>query len=223
MHEYNAVVGAITIRPAQVDGWAEWASIKETLIFALKPQSLLELATGEFDLAEVELQPPAFGTVDLKALRIAELLKMELMQQGPPSALYVDSLLTLFGIHLLRNYSALRKHTMNLKGGLSASGARRIHEFVHENFTRKIAVAELAAIADLSPYYFIRAFTKRFGQPPHQYVLFLRLSFAERLLVEGKETIAEIAYLAGFSSQSHLTASMRKYRQVTPAELRAKK
>jgi AraC family transcriptional regulator len=31
--------------------------------------------------------------------------------------------------------------------------------------------------------------------------------------------IAEIAYLSGFSSQSHLTAMMRKLRHVTPAQL----
>ncbi len=221
-HQYNAPLGAIAIRPAQVDGWAEWGSTKETLIFALRPQSLTELAASELDLAHVDLQPPAFGTVDLKALRIAELLKMELTQQERPSELYVDSLLTLFGMHVLRNYSAVVKQPMRLKGGLSAASARRIQEYLHENFARKITVAELAAIADLSPYYFIRAFTKKFGQPPHQYVLFVRLSVAERLLVEGNLTIAQVAYFAGFSSQSHLTATMRKYRQRTPAEIRAK-
>ncbi|WP_373414660.1 helix-turn-helix domain-containing protein [Ensifer aridi] len=223
IQEYDAARGAIVIQPAHVEGRAEWTSTRENLIVAIRSERLLDLAVGELDVGEVALQPPAFGTVDLKALRLAELLKMELTQQEPPSELYVDSLITLFGIHLLRSYSAARKQPAEVKGGLSAASARRIQEFLHENFTRKMTVAELAAIADLSPHYFIRAFTKKFGQPPHQYVLGLRLSFAEKLLGDSNLTVADVAYLCGFSSQSHLTAVMRRHRHITPAEIRVRR
>jgi len=108
-------------------------------------------------------------------------------------------------------------------GGLSASGARRVQEFLNENFTRKLSAAELAAISGLSPFHFVRAFAKTFGRPPHQYLLILRLAFAEKLRVEGNMTIAEIADLSGFSSQSHLMAAMRKYRGRTPTELRLRR
>ncbi len=219
MQEYDAPVGGIVIQPAHVSGRAEWTSTREDLVVVIRSESLLDLAVRELGFGEVALQPPAFGTVDLKALRFAELLKMELTQQEAPSEIYVDSLVTLFGIHLLRSYSAARKQPADLKGGLSSVSARRIQEFLHENFTRKITVAELAAIAGLSPYYFIRAFAKKFGQPPHQYVLTLRLSFAEKLLGDNNLTIAEVAYLSGFSSQSHLTAVMRKHRHITPTEI----
>jgi len=52
--------------------------------------------------------------------------------------------------------------------------------------------------------------------PPHRYLINLRLDFAEKLLVDGELAIAEIAYLAGFSDQSHLAATMKKYRGRTP-------
>lgn len=223
MQEYEAPVGAIVIQPAHVVGRAEWTGTREDLIVAIRTESLLDLAMRELDLGEIALQPPAFGTVDLKALRLAELLKMELTQQEPPSELYVDSLIILFGIHLLRSYSAARKQPADVKGGLSSASARKIREFLHDNFTRKMSVAELAAIAGLSPYYFIRAFTKKFGQPPHQYVLALRLSFAEKLLGDNNLTVAEVAYLSGFSSQSHLTAVLRKHRHITPTEIRTRR
>ncbi|WP_265516759.1 helix-turn-helix domain-containing protein [Nitratireductor luteus] len=95
-----------------------------------------------------------------------------------------------------------------------------MQEFLHENFTRKLSVGEIASIAGLSPFHFTRAFNKTFGQPPHQYVLNLRLTFAEQLLLEGNISIAEIAYLSGFSGQSHLTAAMKKHRHATPAQIR---
>lgn len=223
MQEYDAPVGAIVIQPAHVESRAEWTSTREDLIVAIRSESLLDLAMRELEHGQVALRPPAFGTVDLKALRFAELFKIELTQQEVPSELYVDSLITLFGIHLLRSYSAARKQPAEAKGGLSSASARRIQEFLHENFTRKMTVAELATIAGLSPYYFIRAFAKKFGQPPHQYVLALRLSFAEKLLGDNNLTIAEVAYLSGFSSQSHLTAVMRRHRHITPTEIRARR
>ena len=112
---------------------------------------------------------------------------------------------------------------LNPKGGLSARGARRVQEFLNENFTRKLSLAEMAAVCGLSPYHFMRAFSRTFGMPPHQYVLSLRLDFAESLLADSRMTIADIAHLAGFSSQSHFTTVMKKYRQVTPLQARVGK
>jgi AraC-like DNA-binding protein len=119
--------------------------------------------------------------------------------------------------------AAMRQPALNVKGGLSARSARRVQEFLDENFTRKLALAEMAAVCGLSPYHFMRAFSRTFGMPPHQYVLDLRLDFAERLLAESRMTIADIANLAGFSSQSHFTTVMKKYRQVTPLQARVGK
>jgi AraC family transcriptional regulator len=45
----------------------------------------------------------------------------------------------------------------------------------------------------------------------------LRLNLAEDLLRGSGLSIAQIAYAAGFNSQSHLTTAMRRYRGVTPA------
>ena len=119
--------------------------------------------------------------------------------------------------------AAVRQLALTTKGGLSVRSARRIQEFLNQNFTRKLALAEMAAVCGLSPYHFVRAFSKTFGAPPHQYILDLRLDFAERLLAENRMTIADIAHLSGFSSQSHFTTVMKKYRQVTPLQARAGK
>jgi AraC family transcriptional regulator len=117
----------------------------------------------------------------------------------------------------------MRQPTLNVKGGLSVRGARKVQEFLNENFSRKLALAEMAAVCGLSSSHFVRAFSRTFGAPPHQYVLDLRLDFAERLLADSGMTIAEIAHLSGFSSQSHFTTLMKKYRGVTPLQARLSK
>lgn len=220
VHEYDADTGSIVIIPANVEAQVTWSLTRETVVVGHAPESLLELAAHEYGTDHVELLPPPLGTVDLHALQLAQLLKGELTQRDVPSELYVDSLVTMFGVHILRNYAGAGKLPQSPKGGLSNRGARKVREFLRVNFSTKVSVAELAAVSGLSPRHFIQAFTKSFGEPPHKYLLRLRLDFAEKLLFEGDLPIAEVAHLSGFSDQSHLTATMSKYRGRTPRQVR---
>ena len=218
-HEYDGDVGTIMIIPASIGGKVAWSSATESMIVALAPESLIELAEREFGTGMAELQPPPFGTVDPQALQLAQLLKIELTREAP-NEFYVNSLVTMFGVHMLRNYAGAGKLPQGPKGGLSNRSARKVQEFLGVNFSSKISVAELAAISSLSPRHFILAFTKTFGEPPHKYLLRLRLDFAEKLLVESDLPIAEVAHLSGFADQSHLTVTMSKYRNRTPKQVK---
>jgi AraC family transcriptional regulator len=218
--EFDAPSGSLLITPARVDSRVVWPSVRESVIVALTEDALRTLATHEFDTGGVELRPPPPGTVDSWALRIGQLLKAELAQREVPNELYVDSLITLFGVHILRHYSNVRKPPLVIRGGLGASVARRLQDYIENNLSRSLPVAELAGIAGLSVRHFIQAFTRSFGEPPHRYVVDQRLAFAEKLLTRGDLTIAEVAYQSGFSSQSHLTTTMKKHRQKTPLQVR---
>ncbi|MDZ5697555.1 AraC family transcriptional regulator [Chelativorans sp. M5D2P16] len=98
-----------------------------------------------------------------------------------------------------------------------------MQEYLAENFTRKLSVGELAALCNHSPNHFIIAFTKTLGERPHRYLINLRLDFAERLLVESDLPYGQVASMRGFSSHSHLTSAMSKYRQRMPTMIRAEK
>jgi AraC family transcriptional regulator len=220
VHEFDAPAGMLAVIPANEEGYVAWSSTRENMCVAVTPENLLELAAHEFDAACVELQPPSFGTFDARALHVAQLLKAELTQRVAPNELYVDSLITVLGIHLLRNYAEVRKPMPIMRGGLSARSVRAVKEFLDENFSRKLSVAELAAVTGLSPRHFIQAFTQTFGERPHRHLINRRLAFAEELLAKSHLTIAEVAQLSGFSDQSQLTTSMKKYRQMTPMQVR---
>ncbi len=217
---YDAPVGCLVINPAGVDSSLAWSETRKNLVIAIPPDTLSELALQEFDLGNVELRPPAFGTVDPIALGIAQRISVELTGKATPNELFLDSLVTQFSTHLLHTYASHMKQLPSPRGGLSAKSARRIEEYLREHFTEKVHVAELAAVAGISPNHFIVRFAKTFGMPPHRYLINLRLDFAERMLIEGEIPIAEIAYLTGFSDQSHLATTMKRYRGRTPTELR---
>ncbi|MXQ14878.1 helix-turn-helix domain-containing protein [Microvirga makkahensis] len=75
----------------------------------------------------------------------------------------------------------------------------------------------------MSSSHFIKSFSTSFGQSPHQYLVNLRLASAEKPLVETDLPLSHIAYVSGFSSQSHITATMRRYKLATPGEIRRRK
>ncbi len=222
MHKFDAPVGMLVICPAQVESRAVWTAPRENVTLALPPDALADLALRELDQGSAILRPIPFGTVDQTALRLARMLKEELSEGAAANELYVDALITAFSIHLLRTYAGSRP-LPPARGGLPAASARRVREFLHTNFARKISVADLAAVCELSPGHFIRAFTQTFEQPPYQYLLYLRLEAAERLLVTSDLKIADIALLSGFSNQSHLTSAMGRYKGTTPAQIRARR
>ncbi|MBM7060424.1 helix-turn-helix domain-containing protein [Pseudomonas sp. UL073] len=96
----------------------------------------------------------------------------------------------------------------------------RLDAYIAEHLARRISVAELANVACQSPSHFHAQFKDSVGLTPHQYLLKTRLDHASRLLRESQLPLVRIAEECGFSSQSALTTSMRRYLGLTPKRLR---
>jgi AraC-like DNA-binding protein len=79
----------------------------------------------------------------------------------------------------------------------------------------------MAALARLSPYYFVRQFKRATGLPPHQYVILRRVERAKQLLQAGGNfSLAEAAARAGFSDQSQFCQHFKRLVGVTPGQFR---
>lgn len=93
-------------------------------------------------------------------------------------------------------------------------------EFVRSDPGRPIALADMAAVAGLSPSAFLRGFKRSTGQTPHRFVTEQRVRVAQDLLAASALSIAEIALTVGFSSQSHLGTAFRAITGMSPAQYR---
>ena len=218
LQRFDATVGTLAITPPNVDKTILSSSPKHDLGIAFCNEAYTTLSASELDGAVWELQPPTFGHVDLRALRLARAMRAEI-SQASVNMLYLDALITIFGVHLIRHYSGARPKDAAC-GNLSRQTAARVLEYLNEYLDRNISIAALAGVCRMSPSHFIRAFTTTFEMPPHQYLINMRLQKAERLLIESRFPISEIALLTGFSSQSHLTNAMMRHRQMTPGKIR---
>ncbi len=104
--------------------------------------------------------------------------------------------------------------------GRERLAVRRVREWLDAHSDHNVSLAELAALAGLSPYTLVRAFGREVGVPPHRYQTCVRVNRARRLLAAG-ETIVDVVYQTGFCDQSHLTRSFKRLLGVTPGRYAA--
>ena len=82
------------------------------------------------------------------------------------------------------------------------------------------AVADLARVAGLSPFHFLRTFARVTGATPHQWLLRARLHDAARRLVETRAPVTEIALDVGFEDLSNFIRTFRAEFGVSPTRYR---
>lgn len=104
--------------------------------------------------------------------------------------------------------------------GVLPPWVRRIHDHVHDHLTDELSVAELARIAELSAYHFIRAYRKATGQTPMAMVRSVRIQRARQLLFETRLPIKQIAVQAGLGDAQAMDRIFRHYVGVPPDRLR---
>jgi AraC family transcriptional regulator len=218
---FSAPVGALEIVPADAEFFAFWQVAKQNLLMTFDPSRLAGIAGAEFDREDFEFRPPALGAIDKKAMVLANLIREEFQYGQALNALCVESLMTLFAMHLLRTHSSFSDRSRGpMRGGLSAKTLRSVTEFIAANLSEDLSIGRLADLAGLSPSHFLRAFRQTLGQAPHQYVLAQRLALVERLATTTDAPLMAVAGAAGFSNPSHMTAALKRARGLTPTELR---
>ncbi|NJL10632.1 MAG: helix-turn-helix transcriptional regulator, partial [Calothrix sp. SM1_7_51] len=132
------------------------------------------------------------------------------------SHLLIDSLQTTLAIHLLRNYCIIQPKLSSYTDGLSYLKQQQVMEFINEHLHQEIKLTDIAAIAQLSPYHFLRLFKQSVGITPHQYILQCRIKKAKFLLQHSELSIAEIAANIGFCDQSHFHKYFKRIVGITP-------
>jgi len=83
-----------------------------------------------------------------------------------------------------------------------------------------IALEDIAARMDLSPFHFLRLFSAVLGVSPHQYLVRTRLRHAARLLAEEDRPITDIAYEVGFGDLSNFVRTFHRAAGVSPRAFR---
>lgn len=96
---------------------------------------------------------------------------------------------------------------------------QRAAELMQDDSASPLSLAELSAVAGLTPSHFVRAFSHHYGMTPHAYLLDRRIRHARTLLRQG-QPLAEVALASGFADQAHFQRQFKRRVAATPGQYR---
>jgi AraC family transcriptional regulator len=161
------------------------------------------------------------GVKDPALLNICAGLRHEVEAAGETGRLYSDALSVALAARLLRLYSATPFLPKPYSRGLPKHTLQRVIDYIEANLQSNLPLADLAALASMSPYYFARLFRDSMGLPPHQYLIRRRVERAKGLLADSARPLADIAREVGYENQSNFAAVFRRITGVTPKTFRS--
>jgi len=96
----------------------------------------------------------------------------------------------------------------------------RARDYLAGHFNQRTSLAEAAAQADLSPFYFHRLFLNAFRETPQQFVTRLRIDHAKKLLLAGNHRVTDICLDVGYESLGSFSARFRSITGFSPTAFR---
>jgi AraC-like DNA-binding protein len=129
--------------------------------------------------------------------------------------LEVESRLSWLLGELVRRHAHRQTHEVREAGRVT----RLVMARLADELSCPPALADVAAEAGLSRYQLLRSFRAEVGMPPYAWLAQHRVARARSLLEQGCRP-ADVAALAGFADQAHLTRWFRRVVGVTPGTYR---
>src|SRR5262249_45419060 len=215
--------GSVSLLPADSAGWVRSSGCKDELHLFLEPRLVSRVAAEAFDLDPGRLTIPPRGGRAPPHPRAAMWAGGAEQPAGAGGPLVAESLATVLAVHVIRHVLTPRQPARRRAGTLPRAKLRAVVEYVEEHLDGSPTLEQLAAVARLSPNYFVGQFKRATGLPPHQYVILRRVERARQLLQTGTElSLAEVAAHAGFSDQSQFSHHFKRLVGVTPGQFRTR-
>jgi AraC family transcriptional regulator len=129
-------------------------------------------------------------------------------------------------IHLLKQDDQIRKAETRLPALKNSTRQEIIKrllsttDYIYAFYHKDLSLDELAGIACLSKFHFLRLFKIAFGQTPHQFVNEVRVSQAKTLLKNTNTEVVNIARQLGFTDASSFSRMFYNHSGVYPSRYR---
>jgi AraC family transcriptional regulator len=201
---------------SSVEGWNRFEGRVSSVIAVH-----LGTAMSGHDANDISKIPPSlyFENDNLKAT--LQKLQGVLNGTGIDDHAYAETLGLLLLWELKHSAGGLKNSQLSpVRRWLTGPQLRRVKEFITANISSDITISELAAVARMSNFHFIRAFKDAVGLSPYQYVLSERIRRARGLLSRRDLSVADVALAVGFHDAAQLNRVFRKLVGVTPTAFR---
>lgn len=154
---------------------------------------------------------------------VVDLLGAEIADPGPGADTVVGSLLDTLLLYILRAYMSFQHDQSTVSGWAVALADRGISaalDAIHCEPERPWTVQSLASVAGMSRAAFSRRFSALVGQPPLNYLTWLRMTTAARMLRETDLPIGEVAARVGYGSEFAFANAFKREHGMPPGKYR---
>lgn len=220
----------------KADGWSEQRYSGDILYLpagheywgvpALQERRILCIALGDEFLANVfederrmDALRPCADVQSGMLRRMLEAMAAELMAPGFASVTLLEAMLVGVAVELVRH---LRQQAAPAHEAPSANGRqiRAITDYVMENLSTPLGVAEIARECGMSTRHVARVFKENTGVSLGEFVARSRIALAKELLASDHVQIKEVSWRCGFRSTSAFSAAFRNATGTTPRGFR---
>jgi AraC family transcriptional regulator len=214
------VPGAVTVAPRGHDGHWRVGGVVEVSNIYLGHERLRSCAQQLGNGREPQLID-RLNHRDPKLFAIMSLLCQEADSREPLQRLFMEQLLDLLCLQLLRSHSSLSiSLSAAPRRGLAAGQLERVTAYMRERLSDDIGLQELADLVSLSRFHFCTVFRMATGQSPYRWLTAQRIARARALLANPALRITDIALAVGYQTPSAFAATFRRAVGVTPTEFR---
>ncbi len=133
---------------------------------------------------------------------------------------FLEFVSILHDLSISRNQKLLSTSFSSYNDFENSDKIKKVHEFVQDNFHRKISLDEISELINMTPVSFNRFIKRRTGKTFIAYVNNIRIGYATRLLLETDLSVGEIAYKCGFNNLANFNRMFKKIKNNTPTEFR---
>ncbi len=169
--------------------------------------------------SEIELIDPMHSRC-VAVSRHGELIVDALCRGDSTQRLEIESIGLSLAATLVRLHSNITPR-IPARGGLTRQQQKRVTDYVSANLGEDIALADLAAICELSPHHFCRAFKQSMGLTPFAWLTQQRIDRAKELIIAHPSMgLLEIALCVGYQSQAAFGTAFQRTVGAAPGKWR---
>lgn len=198
--------------------------IKLTLDFVKRIMENDMEALGKLGWGIDKLQPVRLGHKSLPILPAMKKVIYEVVHPpytGPLKKIFLEAKVT--ELLLLQLAQFEQADTLLCKSVLRKGDPEKIHyvrELIEQNMQEPCSLLELAAKAGLNDFKLKKGFKEVYGTTVFGYMTDARMEKARDLLLQGRHSIADIAFTVGYKNPQHFTAAFKRKFGYLPSELK---
>ncbi|WP_105615678.1 AraC family transcriptional regulator [Vallitalea okinawensis] len=120
------------------------------------------------------------------------------------------------------NYKGITMDNIDFTNEREVQKLQYIFDYVDHHYFEDISTKKIAQLSGMSCSYFCRHFKKITHTTFTDYLNYVRISEAEKLLSTTDMNVTEVAITCGFSNSSYFIKQFKKYKGITPKKFKLK-